>query len=741
MKETEKSGENIRVFVRVKPLIVQPDAGRSKSAKQLFVSSQPGQGLIASEYIGKSPLISRGLELEEKPEEESSLIEEVKETGECFESFLAKESEAKEEMDECREDENNTQELERFSEIIQENPRAPFLSKNDLERSQSSAPKAREDSNYLEEDSGTRSLLGQVENTNDQYFFKMGPRHLLNSKSKEKIEFSAVFDPSDDNLSIFDHAFRDHIPSLLQGVNLAVFMYGQTNSGKTFTMRGAFDEGRSMRSQSQNQSKNKPSPSLIEKSPGILQLSFKALFEALSKDESIISRVTLSYVEIYNEKIYDLLSEGTIPVDLRERDGVVQVNSREIVVNSEESAIKAWIEGERKRHFAATSLNHASSRSHVLVKLSLDVREKARPLNQRTASLLLADLAGSENASKNIADSSRFKEGTSINRSLLALTSLIAKMRQGVENLSFRESKLTRMLQNALGGNCRTLVVCTLNSEPKFYAESVSTLRFAVSVGAIKTTPKPVEINPAPAGPSPNEVALQSQVETLTVEVETSKQANVFLQKEIEQTKELLSHQEGEIRLTKHLLSNMESTNKELAFSNAELTKSLDQLRRPSFASVRKRRSIVAESHQEKYHPSTSRDGPLSGLISELKSRAAKLEAENKHLRLQILHTESGGLLSKGKQMQFGALEDFERSGKRLNISLSKEELVKANKELTRKVQKLEKKEEEGNEREARLKEVLERKNEQLHEIKKNLQKTGLAENASAQLASSTDIE
>ena len=705
MKELEKGGENIKVFVRIKPLLEQTEGQRSKSTKQ---ASQVQEALSASKrqccqtskskLLGKSPLISRS-------------VDKMKAGGLDEESLLDGELDARVPQSErkmlCSHNKVSNSKT---------NPFSYSFSQSELPKEQSgmSSPRGIDYSQ-------SKSLL-LAENFANQFFYKQDTTRIANSRTRESIEFSSVFDHRDDNESIYRTSLEPNIPCLLQGVNVAVFMYGQTNSGKTFTMRGAFDDSAPPRSQTVQGSKVRPVRQR-QNTPGFVQLAIRSVFGLLGQDPSLFWKAKMSYVEVYNEKIFDLLAEGKNLLELRERDGVVQVNSREVPVNCEESALATWIEGERKRHFAATSLNHSSSRSHVLLKLSLDVRNKAQPLSQRLAHLTLADLAGSENANKNFSDPSRFREGTNINRSLLALTSLISKMRVNPDSASFRDSKLTRLLQNALGGNCRTSVICTLNPEPQFYAEGVSTLRFAVSVGAIKTLPRPTEIPIQPLGPSQNELELQTKVESLSSEVATSQSLNSNLVKELELLKENLTAQTEELNLVRQLLAQMETSSHELATSNAELSKSLEAFKKSNFTSAKKRQSELFIDRTEKKQ-TAEKGSAFDSIYAELKGRVTTLEIENQELRTKILRTETmkffGQTFQKPKPP--ASIQREKKYLKRVNNSLSKEELAKFNEALSVRVSKFEKKIEQSETRETRLKTLLDQNEDEIRAIKKEMQ-------------------
>lgn len=496
-------------------------------------------------------------------------------------------------------------------------------------------------------------------------FLRDSPTSLLNARTGEALGFDGVFGPSEDNQAVFARVLQPRLSALLQGTSLAVFMYGQTNSGKTFTMKG-------------------------DGQPGLLQVAIKALFALLEGQNAQLFRARLSYVEIYNEKVFDLLGEGGA-LELRERDGALQLGAKEVLVASEEASLRAWAEGEQRRHFAATSANYRSSRSHVLLLLNLELRERSRLGEQRRAQLLLADLAGSENAGRQLTDVSRFKEGTVINKSLLALTSLITRLRAGREGVSFRESKLTRLLQGALGGNCLTAVICTVNADPPSYLESLSTLRFALAVGGVRTSPQQAQASQ----PSPESEQVQGAAEELR-ELQTANQ-------ELEQEKAKLTREtqelgsrtaalEAELLSVKQLVASLESLNGELTAANVDLTATLETLaareqpgiERGELVSARKQSSVDTESADR---------------VSDLERRLAAAE---------VLNLDYQNRLQFAKAFkQFGPAPEELPAAKRVNNSPTKQELKRWNGELRRKLERREEEGEQQRARERKLKEAL----------------------------------
>ena len=260
---------------------------------------------------------------------------------------------------------------------------------------------------------------------------------------------------------------------LLAGVSLflpdkhaASIYQGQTGSGKTYTMYG---EPRG----------NEAGGGLIPRS---LQLIFSQLDEKLERGSSVTCRLSLT--EIYNEQVVDLLGTADARVlQLRENPmtGNVYVEGANVVaVHSVESALELVDAGLSKRVVAVTGCNDNSSRSHCILTLHLGVEETvagARVL--RTSCLHLIDLAGSERQQKAKSVGQRLKEASNINRSLSVLSNVILHLAEGHAHVPYRDSKLTFLLRNSLGGNSKTFLVANVSAEASEYHETVSTLKFA----------------------------------------------------------------------------------------------------------------------------------------------------------------------------------------------------------------------------------------------------------------------
>ncbi|KAF4135379.1 Kinesin motor domain [Phytophthora infestans] len=320
------------------------------------------------------------------------------------------------------------------------------------------------------------------------------------SQQEKRFGFDRVFTESCQQDDIFQDAGRAAVENTIQGYNGSIFAYGQTGSGKTFTMLGA---------STADAHELRLSP-LRGLTPRILDYLFRrlaalarernaAFYCGEEEDRALQYTLACSYLEIYNEKVFDLLEPtGSVaaqqPKSLREdRNKEVYVDQlREIDVGSEEEALTLLQLGSQNRHISSTDMNRESSRSHAVfsVKLVLEERTSAGVKRTRRSCLHLVDLAGSEKQRQTRVHGKRLKEAAQINKSLSALGNVIMAL-VDVSNgqkrhVHYRDSKLTFLLRDALGGNAITSIVATISPEEKYFTETLSTLKFAQRAKFIK---------------------------------------------------------------------------------------------------------------------------------------------------------------------------------------------------------------------------------------------------------------
>ncbi|XP_044971684.1 kinesin-like protein KIN-7L [Hordeum vulgare subsp. vulgare] len=275
--------------------------------------------------------------------------------------------------------------------------------------------------------------------------------------------FDHVFNEAVTNARIYDLLVRSLIRAAVDGFNGTAFAYGQTSSGKTFTMNGS------------------------DADPGIIPLAVRDIFDTAAKAADREFLIRVSYMEIYNEEINDLLTLGSekLPIHESLERGVYVSGLREEIVNNAEQVLQLLELGEANRHFGETNMNVRSSRSHTIFRMVIESSAKHQ-MNSgdviRLSILNLVDLAGSERIAKTGADGVRLKEGKHINKSLMILGNVINKLSENGKqrgHIPYRDSKLTRILQSALGGNAKTSIICTAAPEEIHIEETRGTLQFA----------------------------------------------------------------------------------------------------------------------------------------------------------------------------------------------------------------------------------------------------------------------
>jgi len=281
--------------------------------------------------------------------------------------------------------------------------------------------------------------------------------YLRQDKSKEKrFAFDQAFDAQTDSQRVFEATAQPLIGSVLQGFNCSVFAYGSTGAGKTFTMIGTDTE------------------------PGIMSRTVDGIFQHAASDGSL--SVTCCFVEVYNEVLRDLGSrdgrEGML--DLREDPvtGPSLTGVTEIQAKSVEQVMELLQEGNKRRTTEPTAMNVTSSRSHAVFQVRLERRDP-RSEGVMIGKLSMIDLAGSERASQTNNSGLRFLEGANINRSLLALGNCINALASGSSFVPFRDSKLTRLLKDSLGGSCRTVMIANISPNHLSYEDTLNTLKYA----------------------------------------------------------------------------------------------------------------------------------------------------------------------------------------------------------------------------------------------------------------------
>lgn len=284
-----------------------------------------------------------------------------------------------------------------------------------------------------------------------------------------KFMFDRVFDEDAGNEEVFEYTTKDMIKELLNGINCSVFAYGATGAGKTYTMLGSSFK------------------------PGIVFMTVMELYNRIEEiKNNQIFTIKVSYLEVYNETVRDLLNPSN-PLIVREdpQRGVV-INGLSYHEPSGAGHLLDMLQqGNSNRTQHPTDANAESSRSHAVFQVYVQQKEHSKDLTStiKISKMSLVDLAGSEKAKVASGAAARLREGANINKSLLALGSCInalADRKNKLNHIPYRNSKLTRILKDSLGGNCKTVMIAAISSTADNYDDTYNTLKYADRAKNIK---------------------------------------------------------------------------------------------------------------------------------------------------------------------------------------------------------------------------------------------------------------
>ncbi|KAF5576711.1 kinesin family member 11 [Fusarium pseudocircinatum] len=307
-----------------------------------------------------------------------------------------------------------------------------------------------------------------------------------NALSNRSYNFDRVFSQAADQNMVFDDTVKPILDEMLSGYNCTIFAYGQTGTGKTYTMSGDMTDTLGM----------------LSDEAGIIPRVLQTLFNKLEL-ENAESTIKCSFIELYNEELRDLLSsdEGNklkIFDDTSRRGHLSTIvqGMEEKHIKSATEGVKVLQDGSLKRQVAATKCNDLSSRSHTVFTITTYVRkpnEHGVDALVSAGKLNLVDLAGSENIQRSGAENKRAAEAGLINKSLLTLGRVINALVDRSSHIPYRESKLTRLLQDSLGGRTKTCIIATISPAKSNLEETISTLDYAFRAKNIKNKP---QLNP-----------------------------------------------------------------------------------------------------------------------------------------------------------------------------------------------------------------------------------------------------
>ncbi|KAF2628733.1 kinesin-domain-containing protein [Macroventuria anomochaeta] len=312
--------------------------------------------------------------------------------------------------------------------------------------------------------------------------FKSEDTCSINSKEASgAFTFDRVFDMSSRQVDVFDYSIRPTVDDILNGYNGTVFAYGQTGAGKSYTMMGSDIDD--------------------EAGKGVIPRIVEQIFASiLASPSNIEYTVRVSYMEIYMERIRDLLmpQNDNLAVHEEKSRGVYVKGLLEVYVSSVDEVYEVLRRGGQSRAVSATNMNAESSRSHSILVVTV-TQKNVETGSMKSGQLFLVDLAGSEKVGKTGASGQTLEEAKKINKSLSALGMVINSLTDSkASHVPYRDSKLTRILQESLGGNSRTTLI--INCSPSSYndVETLSTLRFGMRAKTIKNKAKVnAELSPA----------------------------------------------------------------------------------------------------------------------------------------------------------------------------------------------------------------------------------------------------
>lgn len=304
----------------------------------------------------------------------------------------------------------------------------------------------------------------------------LGPQSLeiinwRNSTETLQYQFDVFYGEQTTQQEVFLTSVKPILPHILNGQNASVFAYGPTGAGKTHTMLGTQEQ------------------------PGVIPRAVREVFQLVRAQEKAGDdwdyTIGMSYLEIYNEKVLDLLSPSTQDLPIREdKDRNIFIPGLTHTTLSSFSDFHThFIPASLNRTTASTKLNHRSSRSHAILLIKVEKSQRVPPHRQQTGKLYLVDLAGSEDNRRTGNQGLRLKESGAINLSLFTLSKVVDSLNLGVGRVPYRDSKLTRLLQDSLGGSAHSIMITNIAPEQKYYFDTFSALNFAAKSKLIVNKP------------------------------------------------------------------------------------------------------------------------------------------------------------------------------------------------------------------------------------------------------------
>ncbi|XP_059306108.1 kinesin-like protein KIN-5C [Lycium ferocissimum] len=469
--------------------------------------------------------------------------------------------------------------------------------------------------------------------------------------------FDKVFGPSAQQRDLYDQAIIPIVNEVLEGFNCTIFAYGQTGTGKTYTMEGEC-----------KRAKSGPNGELPQEA-GVIPRAVKQIFDTLESQNAEYS-VKVTFLELYNEEITDLLApEDLSKVALEDRQkkqlplmedgkgGVLVRGLEEEIVTSASEIFTLLERGSAKRRTAETLLNKQSSRSHSLFSITIHIKETTHEGEEliKCGKLNLVDLAGSENISRSGAREGRAREAGEINKSLLTLGRVITALVEHLGHIPYRDSKLTRLLRDSLGGRTKTCIIATVSPAVHCLEETLSTLDYAHRAKNIRNKP---EVNQKMMK-STLIKDLYGEIERLKGEVYAAREKNgvyipkeryyqeeserkamadqieqmgVSMENQQKQLEELQSRHDSQVQQCSDLTCKLDATQKQLNQTSKLLAYSEEQLRQYQYT-LKERDFIISEQKKAENalaHQACVLRADLEKSIQENASLFQKIAREDK---------------------------------------------------------------------------------------------------------------
>ena len=467
---------------------------------------------------------------------------------------------------------------------------------------------------------------------------------LIESKKKEFF-YDFVGDEHTTQNDIFDQCGKKICDYSLEGYNGTIFAYGQTGSGKTYTLLGKnitntiennntsiIGSKTDDFEMSDDSNLNNYSSDIIYDIndeniglfPRILYYLFKNSSKCKNDENKFIFKI--SYLEIYKNDIMDLLYPDNKEVQLSDINGVVNLkNLRKLIIESPEEAIKYIIDGNKFRHTASTLMNKESSRSHAIISIYIE-NNLIKENKIKKSVFHIVDLAGSERQHKTGTSGDRVKEAGSINKSLLNLSIVIKNIINKQKQIPYRDSKLTHILRDSLGGNAKTSIIATISKLDKNIEETICTLNFANNAKKIK-----------------NNAIINEELSANDAKILKEKFKN--LQSNYNSIFKLYSDLKTKYQIQQNSISERENISKSLEVQNEDLNKMMKDIeeKEENLKKIKEENDNLKDKIQKddiEFKLKNSEIKEMKQTINDINDKNKTLLNENKKLHIQIIALE-----------------------------------------------------------------------------------------------------